>query len=334
MSAKGDSLFSELTTFAALCASARRASKAKRLSKETARFLLNLEPEVFRLQRELRSGSYRPAGYRTFQIRDPKPRTISAAPFRDRVVHHGICAGLEPIFERRTTDDSHACRQGKGMRTALKRTQELSRASLFVLKLDIRHFFETVDHRVLETMLRETVADSRLREVAMLFVRQGAPGSELGQGLPIGNLTSQHYANFYLTGLDRRISRDECVTGYCRYMDDMLIFGQSKAELWSALGWIQGYLGKRLKLRLRQEVTRLIPVTEGIPFLGFRIWPSLIRFDPSRARRFRRRFRALDKALDAEIMSEDDAARSAQSLLGWAAHGDTLRFRKSFFTNR
>ena len=326
--------FEEVTSFSVLCAAARRAAKAKPLSRETARFLLDLEPEVFQLQRELHDGIYRPGPFRTFRIRDPKPRTISAAPFRDRVVHHALCAALEPFFEREAIDDSYACRRGKGTRAAIRRVQELARQHSHVLKLDIEHFFETTDHRVLGEMLKDLIGDGRVLELAELFVSHGAPGSPSGKGLPIGNLTSQHYANLYLSGLDREISGMAEVGGYCRYMDDILILGDEKAALWRAHERVEQFLSGQLKLRLRAAVTRLLPITEGIPFLGFVIWPGLIRFDPRRARRFRRRFRALQKALDAGSVGEDDATRSAQSLLGWAAHGDTLRFRRSFFGER
>ena len=326
--------FEEVTGFTALCAAARRAAKAKPLSRETARFLLDLEPEVLQLERELHDGSYRPGAFRTFRIRDPKPRTISAAPFRDRVVHHALCAALEPFFEREAIDDSYACRRGKGTRAAIRRVQELARQHSHVLKLDIEHFFETTDHRVLGEMLKDLIGDGRVLELAQLFVSHGAPGSPTGKGLPIGNLTSQHFANFYLSGLDREISRMPEVGGYCRYMDDILVFGDEKTRLWRAHEQVEQFLSEQLKLRLRGAVTRLIPVSEGILFLGFAIWPGLIRFDPNRARRFRRRFRALDEALDAEATGEDDAARSAQSLLGWADHGDTFAFRRSFFQRR
>lgn len=326
--------FDTVTSFSALCAAARRAAKAKPLSRETARFLLDLEPEVLRLQRELLDRTYRPGLYRTFRIRDPKPRTISAAPFRDRVVHHALCAALEPLFELQAIGDSYACRKGKGTRAAVLRVRELSRKHSYALKLDIEHFFETIDHEVLGEVFDTLIADKSVRDLALLFVRHGAPGSEPGKGLPIGNLTSQHYANLYLCGLDSEISGTPEVGGYCRYMDDILLFGDEKADLWRAHEHVERVLSDTLKLLLRSDVTRLFPVTEGIPFLGFVIWPGLIRFDPRRARRFRRRFRALEKALDAEALSEDDAARSAQSLLGWAAHGDTFRFRRSFFGER
>lgn len=324
--------FDVATDFHALCRAARRAARGKRLSREAALFLLDLEPQVLQLQRELRGGTYRPRGYHTFMVHDPKPRMISAAPFRDRVVHHALCAALEPILEEHAIEDSYACRPGKGTLAAIRRAQVLARRSAYVLKLDVERFFESVAHGVLDARLREVVGDERLLEVAWQIIDAGAPGSPPGTGLPIGNLTSQHFANFYLGGLDHFVTGELGHRGYCRYMDDELIFSDAKRELWDAHRAVQGYLWNALRLRLKAEVTRLLPVSDGIPFLGFRIWPSLIRFDPRCARRFRRKFRTLQRALDNECIAEEDAVRSAQSLLGWARHGDTFRFRQSFFS--
>ncbi len=328
----GDSadLFAQVTSFANLYRAARRAAKASPTSHDTLAFLFDLEPRLIELQRQLFDDSYRPGPYRTFEVQDPKPRTISAAPFVDRVVHHALSAVLEPIFERYYISDSYACRQGKGLHAAARRAQWFARRFGFFLKLDVRHYFETVDHFVLKQLLARKVHDERVNALLHTIIETGAPGSASGKGLPIGNLTSQHFANFCLTALDHFIKDHLGVKGYCRYMDDLLLFGADKTSLHRWHKAVDAYVRRFLRLRLKHHATILSPVTEGIPFLGFRIWPSLVRLDGRRARRFRRKVRALSKAVDRAEIFEEDAACSAASLIGWIQHANTYRFRCSF----
>ena len=324
-------LFEAVVDFHALCAAARRASRGKRSSQAVAAFLLELEPEILCLQRELLDGSYRPRPYRSFWIRDPKPRRISAAAFRDRVVHHALCATLEPIFERYAINESYACRKGRGTLAAVKRAQAFSRRYGYFLKLDVRHYFETLDHLVLEALLGRLLKDRRVRHLIHVFLEAGAPGCPPGQGLPIGNLTSQHFANLYLGPLDHLIKEALRIPGYCRYMDDLLLFSDDRDHLVRARTEVGSFLSSKLNLALRDDVTRLAPVQAGVPFLGFRIWPGVVRFDPARARRFRRRFRDLGAAWSTSEIDEQELLRSSESLIGWARHANTLMFRRSFF---
>ena len=323
--------FEDVANFRALWTAARRAAKGKRLSHDTAAFLFDLEPEVLQLERELHQQSYRPRPYRTFTIREPKLRTISAAAFRDRVVHHALCRVMEPLFESISVEESYACRRGKGSHRAIDHVQELSGRYRYFLKLDIEHFFETMDHMVLKERLAEVVADKSLLELAARFIDAGAPGSPSGKGQPIGNLTSQHFSNFYLGCVDWFIIEELGRDGYCRYMDDMLLFGDDKAALWKCERELSIFLRSLLKVRLKEGVTMVAPVTEGIPFLGFRIWPQLRRLDGRRMRRFRRRMVQLSRLIDNGELDEDEAACSAASLLGWVAHADTEEMRKRLF---
>ena len=327
-------LFDRVVDFGALCEAARRAAKGKRRQPEVARFLMDLEPEVLRLARELSDGSWRPGSYRVFHVRDPKPRTICAAPFRDRVVHHALCAVIEPRFERYAVADSFACRRGKGVLSALRRAQQHARRLPYFVKLDVRHYFQAIDHAVLRRLLRRLVADRRVLGLLDRILDAGAPGSPPGKGLPIGNLTSQHLANLYLGRLDHHVKEDLPVPGYCRYMDDMLLFGPDRVTVrrWArAVAW---FAGERLGLGIKHEATVLAPVTEGIPFLGFRVFPQAVRLDGRRVRRLRRRLRALDRAVADGALGEQDAAQAAGALVGWAAHGDTRRLLVSFYGRR
>lgn len=320
--------------FGALCDAARRAALGKRRQPNVARFLMDLEPELLRLRRELVAGAWRPGRYRVFSVRDPKPRTICAAPFRDRVVHHALCAVLEPVFERYAIYDSYACRPGKGTLAALRRAQQHARRQPYFAKLDVRRYFQSVDHAVLRALLRRLIADRRVLGLLDVILDAGAPGSPPGSGLPIGNLTSQHLANLYLGPLDHQVKEVVRAPGYCRYMDDLLLFG---ADRQSVAGWAAGveqFAQEHLHLALKAEATRLAPVGEGIPFLGFRVFPGVVRLDKRRVRRLRSRLAALDRAVTTGRLDEADAALAVAGLVGWAEHGDARRLLVSYRARR
>jgi RNA-directed DNA polymerase len=317
-------VFERVVDFGALLEAARRAARGKRQRPDAAAFRLDLEPELLELRRALLDGTWRPGPFRSFRIVDPKPRLISAAPFRDRVVHHALCAALEPRLERHAIADSFACRPGKGTRAAVLRAQAHARKNPHYLKLDVRHFFETADHAVLKARLRRLFEERRLLALLDVIIDAGAPGSPPGKGLPIGNLTSQHFANLYLGALDHHAKARLRVPGYARYMDDILVFGPDPATLAAWRAELEALLAGPLRLEVKTEATRSGPVSLGVPFLGFRVFPRLIRLDHARARRLGRRLSALERRRRAG--DEPGARRSAESLLGWAAQASARRF--------
>jgi RNA-directed DNA polymerase len=213
----------------------------------------------------------------------------------------------------------------------IKRAQEFARRFPYFLKLDVRRFFETADHRVLKALLQRLVKDKRALSLCDEFIDAGAPGSAVGKGLPIGNLTSQHFANLYLGPLDHFIKETLRVRGYCRYMDDHLFFVHGRDEPAAIHDKVAACMNERLLLEIKERVTESGPVSIGVPFLGFRIWPQLIRLDGYRARRFRTRIRNRTLQLNADEIDEESWARSMTSLCGWAEQADTYHFRSSFF---
>ena len=284
-------LFDAVVSYGNLIAAARRAARAKARSVEVARFLCELEVEVLALQRELLAGVYRPGAYRTFTITDPKVRQITVAPFRDRVLHHAVCGIMEPFFERLFIHDSYACRRGKGTLRAVSRAQRFCRRSEYYLKLDVRSFFHSVSHDVLLGLLRRRFKDGRLSALVEVIVRHPVPNCLPGRGMPIGNLTSQHFANYYLDALDQFVVDTLQRDSYIRYMDDMVLFAGDKAALWRLRGEVDGFLAERLELGLKHEATRLAPVWQGLPFLGRRIYPGLVRIRRQNLRRSLQRWR-------------------------------------------
>lgn len=212
-------LYPKLCSFDNLLLAARKAQKGKRFKPGTARFNLRLEGEVLRLQRELQDRSYAPGRYKTFTVWESKKRRISAAPYRDRVVHHAFCNIVEPIFERGFIFDSYANRTGKGTHRALERLSRFCRRARYALKCDVAKYFESIDTRKLMGMLSGKISDE-----GVLWLAGRILGLEGGRspcrGIPIGNLTSQFFANLYLDGMDRFVKGTLLCRRYLRYVDD------------------------------------------------------------------------------------------------------------------
>ena len=324
-------LFEQVVEYRGLLAATQRARRGKRDRIEVARFVFDLERNLLALQAELRSGTYRMSPYRTFVIREPKVRRICAAHFRDRVVHHAVCSVLDPIFEAGMIGDTYACRRGKGTHAAVRRVQEFSRKQPYVLLCDVRKYFETIDHEVLKALLRRKLKDRMLLALLDRIIGHPLPGGEPGKGVPIGNLTSQHFANLYLGELDHCIKDRLALPGYVRYMDDVAVFADGKPVLRRTLDSMREFLGSKLCLELREERTRIMPVTQGLPFLGFRVFPGVVRLDSRKWARLRRRVRALEAACRGGKISEDDLERSVRSLAGHVSHIDSLQARRDLF---
>ncbi len=311
----------------------RKCRRRKRYKSVATRFDFAWEEELVRLQRELVAGTYTPGDYHHFVITDPKRRKISAAPFRDRVVHHALVNVLEPIFERRFIYDSYECRRGKGTHRAIVRAQRFLRRYDWYLKTDIVRFFPNVDHAVLFDLLARTIRDSHTVDLIAKILKSGEgvlakeasqywfPGDDLfavtrPRGLPIGNLTSQFFANVFLDPVDHFVKEELQVPGYVRYADDLLLFGDSKDQLWQWKEAIIDVLAKQ-RLRLHADKTHLHPSRCGVPFLGFRLFREGRRLKQETIRRFNRRIRKLQWEKKNGIV---DFSRVSTSLKAWRAH--------------
>jgi RNA-directed DNA polymerase len=337
-------MYRELCAWDNLLLAYCRASKGKRGQPNVATFEHRLEDNLLDLQAELRSKTYRPGPYNSFYIHEPKRRLISAAPFRDRVVHHALCNLVEPIFERTFITDSYANRIGKGTHHALNRAQELARHYPYVLQCDIRQFFPSIDHAILRQTLARKIADDNVlwlidrilqsgrgvlsEEYAMVYF----PGDDLfavdrPRGLPIGNLTSQFWANVYLNPFDHFVKRSLRCHGYVRYVDDFLLFAADKPTLWH---WKQAVQERLADLRLTiHPETHPHPVTEGMPFLGFMIFPQRRRLKRRKGIYFQRKLRAMMAAYRA---GQAPLASVTASVQGWVNHvryGNTVGLRKA-----
>ncbi len=338
-------LYNSITSFSALLSASRRARKRKRFKTSTARFEYNLERELITLEKELHEQTYRPGPYREFFIYEPKPRKISAAPYRDRVAQHALCHVIEPIFERSLIFDTYACRVGKGTHKAVDRFSHYSRKFNYVLKCDIKKYFPSIDHQILKNKIQKKIKCSKTLWLVNLIIDSSNlqeatdyyfPGDDLftmhnrRKGIPIGNLTSQLFANLYLNDLDHLIKERFSQFGYLRYMDDMALFGNDKQDLWNALKQMESFLNKD-RLLLKANNSLIYPVEQGVNFLGYKIYPSYKRIRYENVVRYRRRLKKLNIQYGQGKITFKDVHQSLQSWIGHVGQANSWRLRNNLF---
>ena len=324
-------LFEAVAAWDNLCLAAKKARKQKRSRPDVLLFEFQREVYLNGILEQIRSGSYRPGKHFSFLIFDPKLRLISAAPYPDRIVHHAINNVIEPIFERTFIYDSYACRKHKGQKLAMNRAKEFARKNRFVLRTDIRRYFPSIDHQILFHEIERKIGDRRLLNLIKTIIEQPYPGqrrptylpgddlfSILGRrcGLPIGNQTSQLFANVYLNRADHFMKETLRVGSYLRYMDDIVLFGNCKAELWSCKKELENYLLAELRLQLHPKKTQVSPVGCGFPYLGFRLFPNRVEIPSTKLSRFRRRIRKLQALFERGELNLDLARHSLASYWG------------------
>lgn len=338
---KNDSLWSQLTAFSNLYASFQSAARSRRSRPSVASFEFNLEENLIILQKELTEHRWSPGAYTNFYIHDPKHRLISAAPFRDRVVHHALYNIIEPIFERKFIFDSYANRIGKGTHRALDRCTGFLRRYRYVLPIDIVQYFPSIDHQTLLDLLKGEIADLEVVNLCQQIIASGCgihpaveniefPPSK--KGLPIGNLTSQFWANVYLNPLDHYIKRTLKCKAYLRYVDDMLLFSDSKEELWRWLTEIQTKLWQ-YSLRIHSSSAQPRPCACGIPFLGFQVFPDHRRLKHQKITAARRRFKNMMTEYQQHRIN---STKVKERILAWVNHaryGDTWNLRQEILEN-
>jgi len=267
--------------------------------------------------------------YHFFTVHDPKERVICAASFPERVLHHAIMNVCEPVLERYAIPDSYACRTGKGMHAAVLRAQGFTQQYQWYLKLDIRKYFDSIDQETLLALLERRFKDRAvLRLIGTILATYSV---EPDRGLPIGNLLSQHMANFYLGHLDHWIKETLRVPGYVRYMDDFVLWADDKGTLKAHLAAIQGFAGSALKLTLKDNI-QLNHCARGIPFLGYRIFSGRLTLGPRAGRRFARKLRGYEQEWLTGEWSEADLARHMEALLSYVRFADTLGLRRRIVT--
>ncbi len=309
--------------------------KGKRKKKDVQKFEWKLEENIFQLCRDLKSKKYKHGPYTSFHIQDPKQRHIHKATVRDRILHHAIFKVVNRIFEPTFISHSFSCRIGKGTHGGINNISFMLRKisgngfkPCFALKCDIKKFFDSVDHNILIGIIQKRIKDKNtlwlLEEIIESFI---SSQSNIFQrkGLPIGNLTSQLFANIYLNEFDQFVKHELKIKYYCRYTDDFVIVSDNQKILVGLISEIKDFLFARLQLNLHPKKVSIRKFHQGIDFLGY---VSLPHYRVLRSKTRERIFRKLKKRVEEYkkgIITEKTLEQSLQSYLGVLTHANGYR---------
>lgn len=335
---RSGNLWPKIIDFSNLLDAAQKAQRGKRFRPNVLTFNYNLETELIQLQHQLRTHTYRPGAYTTFEIKSPKPRMISAAPYRDRVVHHALCTIITPIFESIFIHDSYANRVGFGSHRALRQFTRFTRSSRYILQCDIRKYFPSIDHDILKSLLRRKIkCPDTLRLLDLIIDNSNPqeprnihyPGDDLltpltrKRGLPIGNLTSQFFANIYLNGFDHFCKRELHTQKYLRYADDFAFFSDDATVLTDIRPKLETYLANHLRLHIHPIKSQQFETRHGANFVGFRILPHQIRIQSQSLKRGRIKLRDLQRTYAEQSITLTTLQKSLKSWFAHLNHGNT-----------
>lgn len=304
-----------------------KARKCKRYRPDVLEFEANREDNLFQAIEVLKDGTYQPGEYRVFKVWEPKERIIMALPFFDRVIQHMIVNFIEPIFEKRFLFHSYACRKGKGVHEASKTLSKwlyelevVQGKKIYAIKGDIHHYFQSVSHDILKAEIRRYISDKALLKILDRIIDHNGIFPP-GVGIPVGNLTSQLFANVYLNKLDQFVKHELKVKYYVRYMDDFIILSEDPAELRRLLAIIEEFLRRELRLELNPKTT-ILAAKNGINFVGYIHYKDhkKIRKDA------RRRLTKLLKAFETGEVELEYFDRSIESRFGHMEHTDTYNY--------
>lgn len=345
---KVKNLYPKIYDFNNLHSAYLNARKGKRFRDDVLKFSSNVEENLIDIQNELIWKTYQVGKYKQFVITDPKERLIMALSFRDRVVQWAIYRQLYPIFDKKFIYDSYGCRNGKGTLAAVKRLQywlkQVDRKAdkYYYLKLDISKFFYSVNHEILIKILRKTISDNDTIDLLKTiissendvglpegFISDVFPADEAGEisGLPIGNLTSQMFANIYLNELDQFCKHTLKTHYYIRYMDDIIILHQDKKHLNKLKAEIERFVNTRLGLRLNNK-TAIRPIDMGIEFVGYRVWSTHIKIRKKSVIKMKQRLNEVKYLYSKGLIDFDEVRATTASYFGLMKHCNSYNLRK------
>ncbi len=340
-----DNLYEELCSMKNLILAWKKARKGKTKKDYVLEFEKSLGNNLRDLHYELKNLTYKPKPLINFILRDPKTRKISKSHFRDRIVHHALVGIIEPIFDKTFIFDSCANRKGKGNLFALKRLKyfitKVSKKGAYLnnefkdtnfiygycLKADIKHYFQEVNHIILVNIIKRKIKDEKVIWLIEQILNNNVQNNPKGVGMPLGNLTSQFFANVYLNELDYFVKHKLKARYYIRYVDDFVLLHHSKSQLEIWKNEIDKFLKEELKLELHTEKSRIIPLSRGIDFVGFR---NFYYFKLLRKRNIRKMFYKIKNYKNGEISKD----RILEIFQGWDAYAkwaDSFVLRKKIF---
>ncbi|PIN76586.1 hypothetical protein COV17_01915 [Candidatus Woesearchaeota archaeon CG10_big_fil_rev_8_21_14_0_10_36_11] len=327
-------LWQELCSVQNLELAYKKARKHKTLRPCVLEFEEKLVENLDMLRTELLFHSYKPRPLKTFILRDPKTRKISKSDFRDRVIHHALCNIIEPFFERMFIYDSYANRKRKGTLKAIQRFEhfrkKLSQNNtflVFILKSDIRHYFDEVDHAVLLKIIRKRINDPKVLWLIRRVLSNYSTSE--GKGMPLGNLTSQFFANVYLNKLDQFVKHRIKTKNYVRYVDDFVILHNSEQQLTEWKKKIADFLREELLLDLHPEKTKIIQAIHGVDFLGLKIFPFHKIMKKRNVCSFKRKLRLICEEFDNGEIMYDKVYDFLEGWIAYAKNADTYNLRRN-----
>ncbi len=311
-----------------------KARRGKTLKDYVIDFQKNLKQNLLELRNGLLLQTYKPRPLKTFILRDPKTRKISKSDFRDRIIHHAICNLIEPVFDKTFIHDSFANRPRKGTINAIKRFDHYKRKvsknntiKCFVLKADIKSYFDTVDHGTLLCMLDEKIKDKRIIWLITQILNNNQ-GKQVGRGMPLGNLTSQFFANVYLNELDQYVKHVLKAKHYIRYVDDFVILHRSSKILQKYKDEIDVFLKEKLMLKLHPEKSQILKLDKGINFLGFRLFYHHKLLARKNMRKFEKRMEQLKNQYKSEKINRENVIEKFEGWLAYSNHANMHKYRR------
>lgn len=306
-----------------------RAARGKSQRAAVIQFRENLDSNLLLMRSQLLDGTFQFGKSRFFTIYDPKKRTICAASFPERVAFHAMMRICHPVFDDYQIYDSYASRKGKGTYKALERATAMAGRYSWFVKLDVCKYFDSIDHEALFRQLCRLFKDRKL----LWYFRSLIDGYHVaeGSGLPIGNLTSQYFANHYLAQADHYGKETLGIKGYVRYMDDMVLFDDDKERLLDTTRCFVAYIEDSLKVRLHPEV--LNRTAMGLPFLGYVVYPGHLRLNGRSRRRFVHKMAELNRDLQSGLVSQEEYASRAACLTEFVRKADSRNYLYHISTN-
>lgn len=305
------------------------ARRGKAFSSQVLKYTASLDQNLFELRSQILNNLVCVGNYKYFKVFDPKERQICAAAFHEQVLHHALMQVCHARFEKAQIDQSFASRKYKGVYAALDCAKKHSRQYSWFLKLDVKKFFESIHHKILINQLSRQFKDSNILHILEKIIDSYEVQPD--RGVPIGNLTSQYFANNYLSPLDHLIKEVLKCKAYIRYMDDMVIWHHDKSFLKEIKDEICTYVEINLKCAMKPPL--LNTSERGLPFLGYLVYPNYLHLTQRSKRRFAEKIKNLITELDAGEINDACFQRKALPLIAFTRHADSLQFRKNVLSN-
>ncbi len=326
--------YEELCSYENLETAFNLARKGKTLKPYVIEFEQKLKENLLKLRIELLLQTYQPQALKMFILRDPKTRKISKSNFRDRVVHHAICNIIEPVFDKQFIYDSFANRLRKGTLNAIKRFDTFKRKvsqnntiRCYVLKADIQSYFDTVNHDLLLKILSKRIHDKRIMWLIRVILDNHQSKAK-NKGIPLGNLTSQFFANVYLDELDKFVKHKLRIKYYIRYVDDFVILHQSRKMLYKYKEKINHFLRDKIDLKLHPEKSQVLKLEKGIGFLGFRVFYHHKILVKKNMRKFENKIQKMKRLYQDNKIDREKVIEKYEGWIAYASNANTYKYRR------